>query len=171
MYYYFHWSIRYDTWQSLSNNNVICRQHHLLTVNVQSWFGGPRLHDFTKYNDLIREWIQLWRTKSRDKLRDQKYNFTKYDMMQLSFVLDDGFFSSSCFSFLFDCEQCFLISWMNMMELIEALLSYVNLCSYAITTFNCQMPLDKYRASLPPSLSSFNIQVVKTAMGCIVRIN
>jgi len=27
----------------------------LLTVNVQLWVGGPTLHDFTKYEDPIRE--------------------------------------------------------------------------------------------------------------------
>ena len=46
----------HDTWQSSSNKNVTCgSQHHLLTVNVQLWVGGPTLHDFTKYEDPIRE--------------------------------------------------------------------------------------------------------------------
>ena len=51
-------------------------QHHLLTINVQLWPGGPTLHDLTKYEDQICE-LNYWRTKSEtgDKLGDQICNF------------------------------------------------------------------------------------------------
>ena len=51
-------------------------QHHLLTVNVKLWYGGPTLHDIIKYEDQIRE-LNYWGTKfeTGDKLGDQKYNF------------------------------------------------------------------------------------------------
>ena len=51
-------------------------QHHCLTVNVQLWYPGPTLHDFTKSEDPIRE-LNYRGTKSEteDKLVDQKYNF------------------------------------------------------------------------------------------------
>ena len=65
---------------SLSNKKMTRNsQYYFVTINVQLCVERPTLPDLIKYEDKIREkFYRETKYEIKDKIEDQKYNFTCY---------------------------------------------------------------------------------------------